>query len=70
MRKGEFGDIRNAVPNKAGIKAIVSETTGACPLMDIAGFPKDIDYTWYIKRAHKILQDVGYYPKPEQMELF
>jgi hypothetical protein len=71
IRKGEFGNIKNAFANKAGKKAIVSETTGGYPLMDIAGFPSDVDYEWYIRRAHSILKDVGYYSSNDrQLELF
>lgn len=72
MRAGEFGDIRNAEPNSAGITAIVSETTGAQPVMDLPNqLPRDIDYDWYIRRAKSILYDVGVdRPKDLQMELF
>jgi len=71
MKTNEFGDIRNASENAAGIKAIVSETTGANPLMDLTGMPRDVDYDWYIRRAHSILKDVGYYSSNEvQLELF
>lgn len=71
IKKNEFGDIRNANPNKAGKTAIVSETMGGQPLMDIEGFPKDVDFNWYIRRAHKILKSVGYGSKNEmQLDLF
>lgn len=71
IKKGEFGEIRNASQNAAGIKATVSETVGGKPLMDIVDFPKDIDYSWYIRRAHGILADIGYYDKGvRQLELF
>lgn len=71
IRNNEFGDIRNSQSNKAGIKAIVSETAGAQPLMDIAGCPHDIDRNWYIRRAHSILHDLGYYStNMQQLQLF
>lgn len=71
IKRGEFGDIRNAEANAAGKTTIVSETTGGQPLMDLTGFPKDIDHDWYIRRAHSILKDVGYYSKnEEQLSLF
>lgn len=68
MRKGEFGCIRYSQANAARKVTTVAETTGSYPLMDIAGFPKDIDYDWYIRRAHSILKDVGYYNNEHQLE--
>ena len=70
IQQGQFGHITNARPNKAGIKAMVSETAGARPVVDLGSFPKDLDRDWYIRRAHSILDDVGYYGKDEQLELF
>jgi hypothetical protein len=73
MRSGEFGAIKYRLPNAKGTRNTVSETTGSFPVMDIGEFPKDIDYSWYIRRAHAILKDVGYgrrNDKKEQMLLF
>lgn len=69
MRKGEFGCIRYSQANAAGRITTVSETTGSHPLMDLTGFPKDVDFDWYIRRAHSILKDVGYYSTEHQLEL-
>ena len=71
LREGEFGTIRYLRANKAKIKSIVSETTGACPLMDIREFPKDIDRRAYIQRANIILKDIGYLTDGlQQLDLF
>ena len=70
IAKNQFGDIRNVTPNAKNITTTVSETAGAMPMMDLTDFPRDVDYDWYIRRAHRILRDVGYYPKPEQLSLF
>lgn len=72
MQVGEFGDIRTAEPNAAGITTIVSESTGAQPLMTLpTSLPRDIDYEWYIRRANSMLYDLGVNrPKDLQMELF
>jgi hypothetical protein len=69
MRKGEFGCIRYSQANAAGRITTVSETTGSHPLMDLTDFPKDVDVNWYIRRAHSILKDVGYYSNAHQLEL-
>lgn len=40
----------------------VAKTDGCRPLMDLPEtFPADIDYDWYIREAHSILNDIGYY---------
>ena len=65
MRKGEFGAIRYRQTDN-----IVSESVGSYPIMEINEFPKNLDYDWYIRRAHNILKDIGYYGgKNEQLEL-
>ena len=67
-QKRQYGDIRNANPNKAGIRSVVSESQGAMPLMDLPRkFPKDINYIKYIQRAKNVLEDLGY---GAQLELF
>lgn len=39
----------------------VPRTDGAKPLMELPDtFPDDVDYDWYIREAHDILDDVGY----------
>lgn len=71
MRKGEFGCIKYKEENAAGSINTVAETMGSYPIMDIRKFPKDIDYDWYIKKAHDILKEVGFYGKTyTQLELF
>jgi hypothetical protein len=71
MRKGEFGCIKYKEENAAGSINMVAESMGSYPLMDIRTFPKDIDYDWYIKKAHDILKEVGFYGKEyTQLELF
>jgi hypothetical protein len=71
MRKGEFGCIKYREENASGSVNMVAESMGSFPLMDITNFPKDIDYDWYIKKAHSILKEVGFYGKEyTQLELF
>ena len=66
MRTNDFRPIRY-VSNGA----MVPESSGGCPVMELPSkFPKDIDYTWYIQRAKKMLSDMGYGNKFKQMELF
>ncbi len=69
MRFGEFGSIKYLQANAAGSKNIVSETTGSYPLMDLRNVPRDIDFQWYIRRAHSILKDVGFYKDSTQLNL-
>lgn len=39
----------------------VPKSDGAVPLMELPDtFPKDIDYSWYVKEARSILKDLGY----------
>lgn len=39
----------------------VGSTDGAMPCMDLpAGLPEDLDYNWYINKANKVLEDIGY----------
>ena len=57
--KGERGYIEY---KKNGNK--VPKSDGAKPLMDLPiEFPNDIDYSWYIKEAEKILYELGYFKK-------
>lgn len=71
MRKGEFGCIKYKEENAAGSINTVAETIGSYPIMDMRKFPKDIDYNWYIKKAHDILKELGFYGKTyTQLELF
>lgn len=42
----------------------VPKSDGAMPYMDAyAGFPKDIDYAWYIREARDMLYDIGYFKR-------
>jgi hypothetical protein len=73
IRKDDYGAIYYKKPNAAGSTNKVAETDGAMPLMELPEkFPDDIDYSWYIRRAHSILKDVGYYcqNQAEQLTLF
>ena len=73
IRKDDFGAIYYKQANAAGSTNKVSETDGGFPLMELPDtFPTDIDYKWYIRKAHSILKDVGYYRygQPEQQTLF
>lgn len=55
--QGETGEMVYA---KTGNKVPLSD--GARPLMDLPNdLPADIDYDWYVQRAERILNDVGYY---------
>lgn len=70
MRFGEFGSIKYLEANVSGSKNVVSESTGSYPIMDLRRIPKDIDYNWYIRKAHTILRDIGFYKNGTQLELF
>lgn len=49
----------------------VPNTQGAQPLMTLPEMlPQDVDYDYYIKRAHEMLFDVGYYQRPKTASLF
>lgn len=49
----------------------VPDTDGAKPCMDLPiEFPLDIDYNWYINKTNKILEEIGYNPKKEQLRFF
>jgi len=64
--KGELGCIQTV---QAGNK--VADTDGAKPCMELPeSFPDDINYDWYIRYAKEILEDIGYSPKPKQIEFF
>ena len=67
MRQHEYGSINYATSGNT-----VSDSTGGMPLMEIPQeIPTDIDYDWYIRKADKILNLIGYYGNPEkQLDLF
>jgi hypothetical protein len=47
--------------------ARVPKSEGGKPLMEFRGeFPEDVDYEWYEREAHRILQDIGYEPKEKK----
>lgn len=70
MRFGEFGAIKYLEANVSGSKNVVSESTGSYPIMDLRNVPTDIDYNYYIRKAHSILRDVGFYKSGMQLMLF
>lgn len=70
ISKSQITPIKSYKQNKAGSRAKVSESDCGMPLMDLAGFPSDIDKQWYIRRSHKILKEIGYYQNAEQLTLF
>jgi hypothetical protein len=70
MRFGEFGCIKYLEANVSGSKNVVSESTGSYPIMDLRRVPTDIDYAWYIRKAHSILKDMGFYKGGTQLNLF
>lgn len=47
---------------------LVPDSTGCRPLMNLDGFPVDIDYSWYIKEAEELLFDVRI--KRKKLSLF
>jgi hypothetical protein len=48
----------------------VSNSEGAKPLMELNGFPDDVNYSYYLERAYSILEDIGYANKGRQGSLF
>lgn len=49
----------------------VPETDGAKPCMDLPDeFPTDIDYNWYVIRANRILEEIGFSAKAQQISFF
>lgn len=65
MKKGEFGNIKYITNNNK-----VPQTDGAYPMMRLTeSVPHDIDYTFYIYQANKMIRD-NFEDKPEQLELF
>lgn len=50
----------NKVPNSEGAK----------PLMELADFPADMNFEYYIERAYGILEDIGYFGYAKQKTLF
>jgi hypothetical protein len=49
----------------------VADTDGAKPCLEMPdSFPDDIDYSWYVKRAKEMLEDIGYLAKMKQIEFF
>jgi len=48
----------------------VPESDGAKPLMDLNGFPDDIDYDWYVERSVEILKQIGYLKVEKQQRFF
>jgi len=60
--KGVKGSIINATSGNR-----VPKSEGAMPFMDFNGeFPDDVDYEWYEREAHRILQDIGYENKEKK----
>ncbi len=49
----------------------VGESESGEPLMDLPdSLPDDIDYGMYIDKTNRMLHDIGYYKKPEEVTLF
>lgn len=48
----------------------VPKTQGARPLMEFGEFPKDIDYSWYIRECNTLLEAVGMRGPNGQQSLF
>jgi len=69
VRKDDYGAIYYKKPNAAGSTNKVAESDGACPAMELGILPKDIDYSWYIRRSHSILKDLGFYKTTQQEQL-
>lgn len=64
--KGELGCIQTVQTNNK-----VADSDGAKPCLDLPlEFPNDIDYEWYFKHTREVLEDIGYNPKPKQIEFF
>ena len=63
--KGELGTINYLETNNK-----VPMTEGAIPLMNLNGFPSDIDHQRYISEARAMLYDVGYLKRPEEVRFF
>lgn len=64
--KGEMGCIQTVAANNK-----VADSDGAKPCLEMPNrFPLDIDYAWYLKHTKEILEDIGYSPKPKQVEFF
>lgn len=58
--KGVDWAIHYKKPTQSGNHNMVPSTLGAVPCMTLPdGIPKDIDYSWYMRRAYKILEEVG-----------
>ncbi len=64
--KGETGAIHTVAHNSQ-----VAESEGARPYMDMPdSFPEDINYSWYIAKAKKILEEIGHTPRAKQLQFF
>ena len=47
------------VASKSGNR--VGSTDGAMPCLDLpTNIPQDLDYDWYITKANKVLEEIGY----------
>ncbi len=63
---GETEAIRTVQSNN-----IVADSTGCRPYLDLPEtFPDDINYSWYFDRCKTILEEIGYSPKPRQLQFF
>tara|TARA_Y100001973_G_scaffold103685_1_gene171498 strand:- start:250 stop:2211 length:1962 start_codon:yes stop_codon:yes gene_type:complete len=70
IRKDDYGAIYYKKANAAGSTNRVPESDGAMPLQELPEkTPSDIDYSWYIRRAHNILKDIGFVTE-RQLSLF
>lgn len=65
-KEGELGTINY---KESGNKVSLSD--GAWPLMVLPDeFPKDVDKSWYIRKAYNILEEIGYLKTSSQISLF
>lgn len=64
--KGETGCIQTVAHNNK-----VADSDGAKPCLVLPdSFPTDIDYSWYINKTKEVLTEIGYSPKPKQLNFF
>jgi hypothetical protein len=64
--KGETGCIQTVAHNSK-----VADSDGAKPCLVMPdSFPEDVDYGWYVAKCKTMLEEIGYSPKPKQLQFF
>jgi hypothetical protein len=64
--KGETGCIQTVAHNSK-----VADSDGAKPCLVMPdSFPEDVDYGWYLAKCKTMLEEIGYSPKPKQLQFF